>query len=83
MSLFGGCVWRWLKQLATLGLDQAVTALIKGLNDEKAQVRRAVVEGLSEIKTLDSYHALKSRLETGDASYYVEAATAQGLGCMA
>jgi aminopeptidase N len=27
-----------VKQLATLGLDQAVTALIKGLNDEKAQV---------------------------------------------
>ncbi|TRV13730.1 MAG: aminopeptidase [Microcystis wesenbergii Mw_MB_S_20031200_S109] len=71
------------KQLATLGLDQAVTALIKGLNDEKAQVRRAVVEGLSEIKTLDSYNALKSRLETGDASYYVEAATARGLGSLA
>ena len=71
------------KQLATLGLDQAVTALIKGLNDEKAQVRRAVVEGLSEIKTLDSYNALKSLLETGDASYYVEAAAARGLGSMA
>ena len=71
------------KQLATLGLDQAVTALIKGLNDEKAQVRRAVVEGLSEIKTLDSYNALKSLLEAGDASYYVEAATARGLGSMA
>lgn len=71
------------KQLATLGLDQAVTALIKGLKDEKAQVRRAIVEGLSEIKTLDSYHALKSLLETGDASYYVEAAAARGLGSMA
>jgi aminopeptidase N len=71
------------KQLATLRLDQAVTALIKGLNDEKAQVRRAVVEGLSEIKTLDSYNALKSLLETGDASYYVEAAAARGLGSMA
>ncbi|REJ38999.1 MAG: aminopeptidase [Microcystis flos-aquae DF17] len=71
------------KQLATLGLDQAVTALIKGLNDEKAQVRRAIVEGLSEIKTLDSYHALKSLLEAGDASYYVEAAAARGLGSMA
>ncbi len=72
-----------VKQLATLGLDQAVTALIKGLNDEKAQVRRAVVEGLSEIKTLDSYNALKSLLEAGDASYYVEAAAARGLGSMA
>ncbi|GBE73633.1 aminopeptidase [Microcystis aeruginosa NIES-87] len=71
------------KQLATLGLDQAVTALIKGLNDEKAQVRRAIVEGLSEIKTLDSYNALKSLLEAGDASYYVEAAAARGLGSMA
>ncbi|CCI14075.1 Aminopeptidase [Microcystis aeruginosa PCC 9806] len=71
------------KQLATLRLDQAVTALIKGLNDEKAQVRRAIVEGLSEIKTLDSYNALKSLLEAGDASYYVEAAAARGLGSMA
>ncbi|CAO5054181.1 Aminopeptidase N [Microcystis aeruginosa] len=71
------------KQLATLGLDQAVTALINGLNDEKAQVRRAIVEGLSEIKTLDSYNALKSLLEAGDASYYVEAAAARGLGSMA
>jgi aminopeptidase N len=71
------------KQLATIGLDQAVTALIKGLNDEKAQVRRAIVEGLSDIKTADSYQALKSRLETGDASYYVEASTARGLGTMA
>lgn len=42
-----------------------------------------MVEGLSEIKTLDSYNALKSRLEAGDASYYVEAATARGLGSMA
>jgi aminopeptidase N len=71
------------KQLATIGLDQAVIALIKGLNDEKAQVRRAIVEGLSDIKTADSYQALKSRLETGDASYYVEASTARGLGTMA
>jgi aminopeptidase N len=71
------------KQLATIGLDQAVSALIKGLNDEKAQVRRAIVEGLSDIKTEDSYQALKSRLETGDASYYVEASTARGLGSMA
>jgi aminopeptidase N len=71
------------KQLATIGLDQAVSALIKGLNDEKAQVRRAIVEGLSDIKTEDSYQALKSRLETGDASYYVEASTARGLGTMA
>jgi aminopeptidase N len=71
------------KQLATIGLDQAVSALIKGLKDEKAQVRRAIVEGLSDIKTEDSYQALKSRLETGDASYYVEASTARGLGTMA
>jgi aminopeptidase N len=71
------------KQLASIKLDRCVTALSKGLTDEKAQVRRAVVEGLSDIKTIDSYQALQSQLEKGDASYYVEAASARGLGGMA
>jgi aminopeptidase N len=70
------------KQLATIKLDQSVDALIKGLEDQKAQVRRAVLEGLSEIKTLESYNTLKTFLELGDPSYYNEAAAARGLGGM-
>jgi aminopeptidase N len=70
------------KQLATIKLDQSVDALIKGLEDQKAQVRRAVIEGLSEIKTLESYNTLKTFLELGDPSYYNEAAAARGLGGM-
>ena len=68
------------KQLAKIKLDQAGTALIKGLSDENARVRRAVVEALGDIKTLASYNALKTLLEKGDTSYYVEAATARSLG---
>ncbi|MEG3436947.1 M1 family metallopeptidase [Pannus brasiliensis CCIBt3594] len=71
------------KQLATLQLEPAVTALIAGLSDSNAKVRRAIVEGLAEIKTSESYHALKSLVEKGDASYFVEAAAARGLGGMA
>jgi len=70
------------KQLATIKLDQSVDALIKGLEDQKAQVRRAVIEGLSEIKTLESYNTLKTFLELGDPSYYNEAAAARALGGM-
>lgn len=71
------------KQLAGLQLDAAVKALIAELNDENAKVRRAIVGGLADIKTLESYNTLKSVLERGDASYYVEAAAARGLGGMA
>jgi aminopeptidase N len=39
------------KQLAKVKLDQATEALIAGLNDEDARVRRSVVEALSKIKT--------------------------------
>ena len=70
------------KQLATIKLDQSVDALIKGLEDQKAQVRRAVIEGLSEIKTLESYNTIKTFLELGDPSYYNEATAARGLGGM-
>lgn len=70
------------KQLATVKLDQAGTALIAGLNDKDARVRRAVIEGLGQIKTFQSYETLKSTLEQGDASYYVEASTARSLAGM-
>jgi len=70
------------KQLAKVKLDQSSDALIAGLNDEDARVRRSVVEALSKIKTTQSYDALKQLLEKGDASYYVEASAASALGKM-
>lgn len=70
------------KQLAKVKLDQAAEALIAGLDDQDARVRRSVVEALSKIKTPESYNALKQLLEKGDASYYVEASTASALGRM-
>ncbi|MBR8826606.1 MAG: M1 family metallopeptidase [Gomphosphaeria aponina SAG 52.96 = DSM 107014] len=70
------------KQLANIKLDQVGTALIPGLADEDARVRRAVVEALSKIKTSESYETLKEFLAQGDASYYVEATAARALGGM-
>lgn len=68
------------EQLATVQLDQAIAALLKGLKDKHPKVRRAVVEALGGIKTADSYKALKSVVDKGDESYYVEAAAARSLG---
>ena len=70
------------KQLAQVKLDQAAEAVIAGLDDQDARVRRSVVEALSKIKTPESYDALKQLLEKGDASYYVEASAASALGKM-
>jgi aminopeptidase N len=85
-SLTGDAFWgvrvEAAKQLAHVKLDQAVDALIAGLNDEDARVRRSVVDALSKIKTTQSYEALKQVLEKGDASYYVEASAARALGGM-
>jgi aminopeptidase N len=70
------------KQLAEIKLDQAGSALIVGLSDQSPFVRRAVVEALSNVKTPQSYNSLKTLVEKGDASYYVEAAAARSLGAM-
>ncbi|NEO45580.1 MAG: aminopeptidase, partial [Moorea sp. SIO4A3] len=70
------------KQLAKVKLDQAEAALIVGLSDSNPRVRRAVVQALGEVKTPESYNALKQLLEKGDASYYVEALAARSLGGM-
>jgi aminopeptidase N len=70
------------KQLAQVKLDQASEAVMAGLKDEDTRVRRAVVEALSKIKTVESYNALKQVVENGDASYYVEASAAGALGKM-
>jgi aminopeptidase N len=71
------------KQLATVKLNQAFDGLIAGLNDVDTRVRQAVVESLATIKTHASYKALKPLVETGDASYYVEAAAVKAIGTIA
>lgn len=71
------------KQLAQIKLDQTFDGLVPGLKDENAFVRRAVVEALGEIKTYQSYKAVKELLEDGDASYYVEAAACRTIGAIA
>ncbi len=82
-ELFWGVRLEVAEQLATVKLDQAFEPLLQGLHDPEARVRRAVVNALSEIKTLASYAALKAIAETGDASYYVEANALSGLGSLA
>ncbi len=70
------------KELATINLSQLISPLAKALEDTKPQVRRAAVEALTGIKTLDSYMIIKELIEKGDESYYVEAAAARGIGSM-
>jgi aminopeptidase N len=72
-----------VKNLASIKLEQAFSGVLIGLDDANARVRRATVEALSTIKTLDSYKALKPIAEKGDASYYVEAAAIRALGAIA
>ncbi|MEA5462876.1 M1 family metallopeptidase [Leptothoe sp. PORK10 BA2] len=66
--------------LATIQLAQAVAGLLKGLKDQHPKVRRAVVNALAKVKTTESYKALKTIVENGDESYYVEGAAATALG---
>lgn len=68
------------KQLGKIALDQAGEALQKGLSDDNAKVRKAVIESLSKIKNKACYNTLKTSLETEQKSYYCEAAIARGLG---
>ncbi|QOV21531.1 M1 family metallopeptidase [Anabaenopsis elenkinii] len=71
------------KQLGEIKLDQAFDGLVAGLEDDSPYVRRSVVEALANIKTYDSYKAVKKLLKNGDPSYYVEAAASRSLGCIA
>ncbi|WP_107667329.1 M1 family metallopeptidase [Cyanothece sp. BG0011] len=68
------------KQLGKISLDQAGEALQKGLSDDNAKVRRAVIESLGKIKNQDCYDTLKTCLETEEKSYYCQAAIARSLG---
>ncbi|HHP7244965.1 MAG TPA: M1 family aminopeptidase [Elainellaceae cyanobacterium] len=71
------------RRLGAIKLDQAFDALVLGLHDSEARVRRAVVETLANIKTKKSYKVLKPIVEKGDASYYVESSAIRGLGSIA
>ncbi|MBD1821513.1 M1 family metallopeptidase [Cyanobacteria bacterium FACHB-DQ100] len=71
------------ENLASIKLDQAVEAVIVGLNDSDARVRRAIVGSLAQIATPESYAALGAIVEAGDASYYVEATALRSFGKVA
>lgn len=72
-----------VRNLASIKLDQAFEGILAGLQDADARVRRATVESLAGIKTLESYKAIKPIAEKGDASYYTEAAALRALGSLA
>ncbi|PIG91909.1 M1 family metallopeptidase [Gloeocapsopsis sp. IPPAS B-1203] len=71
------------KQLAQVKLDQAFAGLVTGLEDDHPLVRRAVVEAFADIKTRESYRAIKPLVENGDPSYYVEASAIKAIGAIA
>ncbi|MEH2449272.1 MAG: M1 family metallopeptidase [Nostoc sp.] len=71
------------KQLAQINLDQAFDGLVLGLKDKNAFVRRSVVEALAQIKTAESYKVVRSLLQKGDPSYYVEATASRVIGAIA
>jgi aminopeptidase N len=70
------------QQLAKIKLDISATNLIAKIGDNDAFVRRAIVDELGNLKTPATYAAIKQLVETGDASYYVEAAACRALGGM-
>lgn len=69
-----------VRNLANVKLGQAFASLLPGLQDADARVRRATVDALGNIPTLESYKAVKPIVEKGDASYYTEAAALRALG---
>jgi aminopeptidase N len=70
-----------VRNLGDIKLDQAFTALLLGLQDSHARVRRITVECLAEVKTAESYKTVKTLAE-GDPSYYTEAAALKALGTL-
>ncbi|MEL6854765.1 MAG: M1 family metallopeptidase, partial [Cyanobacteria bacterium J06607_13] len=68
------------EQLGSVKLAQAEAALLSAMKDKHPKVRRAVVTALGDVKTADSYKALKTIVEKGDESYYVEASAVRSLG---
>ncbi|MDF2388293.1 M1 family metallopeptidase [Nostoc ellipsosporum NOK] len=82
-ELFWGVRVEVAQKLAEIKLDQAFDALVPGLEDKNPRVRRAVVEALGNIKTYESYKAVKKLVQDGDPSYYVEAEAATAIGAIA
>jgi aminopeptidase N len=70
------------EQLATIKIDRAIEVLVAELHDEDPFVRRAIVEAMAKLKTPATYDAIKLLVETGDESYYVEAAACRTLGSL-
>ncbi len=66
--------------LASINLDQAYAALVKGLEDKEARVRKAVISGLSKFKTEASLQAIEPFVKEGDPSYLVESTAASCIG---
>jgi aminopeptidase N len=71
------------ENLGKIKLDQAFEAVLVGLQDPDARVRRATVGAIAQVKTKQSYEALKQVAEKGDPSYYTEAAAIRALGGIA
>ncbi len=71
------------QNLAKIKLEQAFAALVVGLHDPEARVRRATIDALCTIKTPASYAAVQAIVTSGDPSYYVEAAALRALGAFA
>jgi aminopeptidase N len=69
--------------LASIKLDQAFTALTKGLQDNDPRVRKTVIAGLAKAKTQTSLDLIKPFLKQGDPSYNVEATVATCIGELA
>ncbi len=80
---FWGVKVELIKQLEKIKLDQVLDGLLEGLKDQDARVRRAAVNALAKSRTEASYKVLKPLVETGDPSYYVEAAAVTAIGEMA
>jgi aminopeptidase N len=80
---FWGVRMEIASNLATIKLDQALTALQAGLQDANARVRRFTLEALAQIKTQSSYEIVKPLAIAGDPSYYTEAAAIRTLGSIA
>jgi aminopeptidase N len=71
------------KLLPKIKLDQVFDALVVGLNDPEARVRRTTIESLTQLKTPASYAAISAIAQSTDASYLVEAAALRALGSFA
>ncbi len=76
---FWGVKVEIIKQLGKIKLNQAKDVLIANLKDKNHTVRRAVVEALTNHKTIETYEALHKIVTDGDDSYYVEASAIRGL----